>query len=722
MKNKEIPTVSGGDTNKDQVSTSHDSATDAIKQADQADFTPEVAAEEADSFDVEYDSIRYEEDLPADQVGLYDAVDDDKAAFGQSSRMIAQLHPWLSSARPESEDFAQLMAAQKVVERYKEMGTSLNEELLPALRRETVAVTSWLVDRQNMRVGLARKKLKDGDVQRQDLEPGMRSWTLPKQLSVSVMAYLVSECVLCGRLVANPKARDGGILLRYHESGEHQGTYRKIEDVDATRWLTALAGARLNRIGPDDLLEELYQITSTIVENHDEDLVFWANGIWRVSTREMLQFSKDIIRTYKSPVRLLDSAPEMPTRTMPDGKVKTVLDIFNDWTPYDGGVKLLLQVAGAALRNTKVWRKAIWLYNDEGRNGKSVYLELLKALVGSENVLERPFRELCNDRFGRTGLVSTALVSCGDSNAGAFMKNTDVFKQITSHDEISVEEKNKNPFNYRPHVLIVACMNELMKIKGKENAVYDRLVIVPFVGRFEEGVADTGLSKWMCSQEVLEWLAYHIFVEMEPYDKIDIPQRCWDILGAHKEASDPVLEFWNNWEGKDSQIFYPSPYLFSEFSAWHRENYPDRMVNRMNQGAFSSRLEELLRHDETWIVPRKQLSSGHEEPRKFSVKGWYRGRCLVLPANVDPLRMSGDDRTRLSKELTHTQQSGVVRRDVLDYFDFGFAQTATPMRELIKYGVSSDNLPSYFDRVLYQPRVGTGIAPIEAIRKVRDKG
>ena len=108
------------------------------------------------------------------------------------------------------------------------------------------------------------------------------------------------------------------------------------------------------------------------------------NGILNYETKELLEFSPDIVTLRKSPVELPESEPPVPIHTKPDGSKITFWEWLTSLVPYDGGQELLIKLVGAVLRNHHNWRVMVTLFNKTGRNGKSTFLKMVKCCVGHE--------------------------------------------------------------------------------------------------------------------------------------------------------------------------------------------------------------------------------------------------------------------------------------------------------------------------------------------------
>ncbi|MCT6918507.1 MAG: hypothetical protein M3Z49_04770, partial [Bifidobacteriales bacterium] len=69
----------------------------------------------------------------------------------------------------------------------------------------------------------------------------------------------------------------------------------------------------------------------------------------------------------------------------------------------------------------------VTLYNKTGHNGKSTFLDCLKSLVGYDGCMTSSLALLAGGtdggRFGVSNIVGVSLITCEDSDSGAYLKD-----------------------------------------------------------------------------------------------------------------------------------------------------------------------------------------------------------------------------------------------------------------------------------------------------------
>lgn len=127
--------------------------------------------------------------------------------------------------------------------------------------------------------------------------------------------------------------------------------------------------------------------------------------------------------------------------------------------------------------------KAFILTGDKS-NGKSTFLDCVKAVVGEENISALDLKEL-GDRFS-TSMMFGKLANIGDDIGDDFLQGSQVatFKKVVTGNRIKAERKGQDPFEFNPYVKLLFSANDIPRMKDKTGAVLRRLVIIPFNARF----------------------------------------------------------------------------------------------------------------------------------------------------------------------------------------------------------------------------------------------
>lgn len=134
--------------------------------------------------------------------------------------------------------------------------------------------------------------------------------------------------------------------------------------------------------------------------------------------------------------------------------------------------------------------RVIAFFVGTGRNGKSTVLETLAAVLGPDYVQAAKADVLMAGGVRRGGatpdlaaLRGVRLVTLSETEAEGRL-NSNLVKALTGGDTVSARELYKDPMNFKPEFTPILATNHRPVIGGRDVALFDRLVYVPFERRF----------------------------------------------------------------------------------------------------------------------------------------------------------------------------------------------------------------------------------------------
>ena len=126
----------------------------------------------------------------------------------------------------------------------------------------------------------------------------------------------------------------------------------------------------------------------------------------------------------------------------------------------------------------------------EGRNGKSTLIETIADVLGNDLAMSSQTDSLMANQFAGDGpkpfvhaLKGKRLVWVSESNKNNKL-NVGLIKQLTGGDRINVRTLNSLPTEFKPTHLIYFISNHRPKISGNDQAIWDRVLLIPFKNRF----------------------------------------------------------------------------------------------------------------------------------------------------------------------------------------------------------------------------------------------
>jgi len=154
---------------------------------------------------------------------------------------------------------------------------------------------------------------------------------------------------------------------------------------------------------------------------------------------------------------------------------------------------------------TKLNLEKILLLVGPGSNGKSVFFNIISALVGKQNMLNYSLG-LFGHEYNRAKL--TNIILNYSSEKGTEL-NPDTFKALVSGEPIQAREPYGKPFTLFNKVRFIINANELPRETEHTEAYFRRYLIIPFDVNITEEKRDIDLADKIISKElsgVFNWL------------------------------------------------------------------------------------------------------------------------------------------------------------------------------------------------------------------------
>ena len=235
--------------------------------------------------------------------------------------------------------------------------------------------------------------------------------------------------------------------------------------------------------------------------NKETVLINLKNGTFEISPQgtQLRPFDRSDFLTYQLPFEYdpLATAPMFDkylNRVIPDPERQNVLAEFMGYIFIKHGSKTLKE------------EKALILYGT-GANGKSVFFEIVNALLGNENVSSFSLQSLTNDNGYFRAKLGNKLVNYASEINGNL--EASIFKQLVSGEPVEARLPYGNPFMLRQYSKLIFNCNELPKDVEHTNAYFRRFLIIPFDVTIPEAEQDKNLHTKIIENElsgVFNWV------------------------------------------------------------------------------------------------------------------------------------------------------------------------------------------------------------------------
>lgn len=229
-----------------------------------------------------------------------------------------------------------------------------------------------------------------------------------------------------------------------------------------------------------------------------------------------------------------------------------------------------------------------FIFKDDGsgETGKSTVISLIQNIIGSMHVATMSINDFCTEH-GMEQLINgdKAIIVCNENDVEAQIKGAGHFKDVVSHDPVSINPK------YKPHVSmiqpghVIQAVNGAFKIADKTNSMYRRFLILLFmnlIGR-SGSKKNTAIKKeYIKHQDVLDYFlteAINRGITVVP-ESAESRQ----LLSDMKEDNSSVRRFFNDYIQNMSQLFINVNKigdLYEVFTKWaSRSGHPYKASQR----------------------------------------------------------------------------------------------------------------------------------------------
>ncbi len=267
----------------------------------------------------------------------------------------------------------------------------------------------------------------------------------------------------------------------------------------------------------------------------NEVLINLQNGTFAITPADqsIRAFDRGDFITYQLPFAFDDTATapifsDYLNTVLPDPKLQMIL------AEYVGYIFVK--------QKTLKLEKTLILYGS-GANGKSVFFEILNALLGPQNVSNYSLQSLADDKGYHRAMLGGKLLNYASEISPNM--NVTIFKQLVSGEQIEARLPRCEPFTLEDYAKFIFNTNELPKDVEHNEAFYRRFLIIHFGITIPEQDRDPELPTKIIQNElagVFNWMLEGLkrlllnkkFTQSDAVD---------DMLKSYRLSSDSVQLF-----------------------------------------------------------------------------------------------------------------------------------------------------------------------------------
>jgi len=235
---------------------------------------------------------------------------------------------------------------------------------------------------------------------------------------------------------------------------------------------------------------------------------------------------------------------QLPFEYDPEAQAPLFQKYLDEVLPDTNKQRVLAEYAGYIFTKTNVLKleKMLILYGS-GANGKSVFFEIINALLGFDNVSNYSLQSLTDDKGYHRAKIANKLVNYASEINGKL--EADIFKQMASGEPIDARLPYGEPFIIHDYAKLIFNCNELPKDVEHTNAFFRRFMIIGFDVTIPEHKQDKELSKKIVNNElsgVFNWILQGLdrILKQKNFSKCDAVDNA---RATYEKQSDSVQLF-----------------------------------------------------------------------------------------------------------------------------------------------------------------------------------
>lgn len=270
-------------------------------------------------------------------------------------------------------------------------------------------------------------------------------------------------------------------------------------------------------------------------EEPEPHLIPFNNTIYDLKNDKFLDYNPDYFFTNKLAVTLNEEHRKCLT-------IDT--EIFEKIVPTKD-IITLYEIIAYCLWRGYPYPKMFFLYGS-GRNGKGVFVKILRRLLGENNYSQTDSSALQYDKFASSNLFGKLANISGEMEY-TILKKTTKIKQLTGEDSINCEAKFKHPFPFVNYAKMIFLTNQVPLTMDKTIAFYDRIFLLEFPHYFIAGKDADPLIVEKLPEEEIEGLAWHCLNDLRELRERDFVftnnEKVEATTKKYEDLSNPLNKF-----------------------------------------------------------------------------------------------------------------------------------------------------------------------------------
>jgi P4 family phage/plasmid primase-like protien len=349
------------------------------------------------------------------------------------------------------------------------------------------------------------------------------------------------------------------------------------------------------------------------------DLICVKNGMLDWKTKQVVKHDPKYLRLNQLSA---DYVPE----------AKSVrLEKFIDETFHKQDIDCIWEYMGVTIA-PDITAKNFMIYVGSGDNGKSVWLNTVRNVLGNDNISSASLEDLAENRFTKSVLIGKVANIAADIS-GRGLEDISSIKELTGNDQTSADRKFQSQVTFVNRASLMFSCNILPEAHTADDAYFRRLMITDCPNQVAIEDQDKLLEKKLCTEEAKSaWLNLALAGLKRFHNKgraFTESTVMIDILNEHKKDCRPDIAFVDQYLIEEPGEFITLDGIIQSLKSW-AHSYGELVVP--SRGTIKSLIvkkfpkqrpvmrERGMPGYQDLAVDEMQMLEDLNIPEKFSVK------------------------------------------------------------------------------------------------------
>jgi len=269
--------------------------------------------------------------------------------------------------------------------------------------------------------------------------------------------------------------------------------------------------------------------------NPDDTLLNTPNGYLDLTSGEQREEDKEKMFSYVT-------NSEMTENQRPDTWIDFLNDIFN----HDQELIRFIQKAVGYSMTGSTREQVMFILHGKGRNGKSIFIETIREILGnySDNIQAKTLMVKRGDTINNdiAKLQGVRLVTSSEPNEG-FRFDEGLIKQLTGGDTVTARFLYGEEFNFDPKFKIWVTTNHKPLVRGTDDGIWRRLLLIPFKVQIPEEKVDKDLKYKLMREApaILNWMVEGCVLWQK--EGLGVPKEVLKASESYRQEMDVLEQF-----------------------------------------------------------------------------------------------------------------------------------------------------------------------------------